>query len=348
VLFRSGSYLYAVPFDLEKLDVTGPPRQLFKGGWMNPFSGDVSMGFSKDGTLIYIPRGIESYTVSRIRWIDAQGNVAPLLDSTNSYYSSALSPDGQKLAIHVQAANDDVWLYHIGRKSLTRLTFGGGNSGFPVWSADGNYVIYASERGRGQGIYRKPWDGSGKEERLTTTDRSQYPRSVSPDGKTLAYVQDGDIWLLSLDGSGKTVPFFQSPADEGNPVFSPDGKYLAYETNESGKLEVVIVPFPSRAGKWQISAGGGANPIWSPSGQDIYFTQGTSIFAVTIHPESAFDFSAPRKILDLPPDVAYLTGISTDGRQFTMITLPSKDLNTSEVTLVTNWFEELKNAFAGK
>jgi Tol biopolymer transport system component len=315
---------------------------------MNPFAGDVSMGFTNDGTLLYIPRGVESYTSSKIKWIDMQGKVSSLVDSTNSYFTSALSPDGEKVALHVQAANDDVWLYHIGRQSMTRMTFGGGNSGFPVWSVDGKDLLYASERGKAQNIYRKPWDGSGKEERLTVSDKSQYPRSVSPDGKLLAFVQDGDIWLLPLDASGKASPFFESPATEANPVFSPDGKYMAYETNESGKQEVVIVPFPSRAGKWQISAGGGTNPIWSPSSGEIYFTQGTSIFSVTIHPGSAFDYSAPRKIMELPPDGAYLTGISSDGKQFTLVTLPYKELSTSEITLVTDWFQELKNTFAGK
>ncbi len=110
----------------------------------------------------------------------------------------------------------------------------------------------------------------------------------------------------------------------------------------------MIVPFPSRAGKWQISTGGGTNPIWSPSGSDIYFTQGSTIFVVTIHPGPAFDYSAPRKILDFPPDGASLSGISSDGKQFAMITLPYKELSTSEVTLVTEWFQELKNVFAGK
>jgi serine/threonine-protein kinase len=348
LVYARGSFIYAVQFDLGKLEVTGPPKQLFKGGWMNPFSGEVNLAFSNSGTLLYVPRGIESYTVSKIEWIDAGGRRSPLVDSANSYTSAALSPDGQKVALHVNGANDDVWLYHIPRKSLTRLTFGGGNNGFPVWSADGKYLIYASERGRGQSIYRKPWDGSGEEERLTITDRSQYPRSVTPDGKTLAYVQDGDIWLLSLDGSGTTSRFMESPAVESNPVFSPDGRYMAYETDASGKAEIVIVTFPSRGGKWQVSAGGGTNPIWSPTGRELYYMQGTSMFVVAIQSGPAFDFSSPRKLFDLPPDGAAITGISSDGKQFAMVMLPTKELSTLEVTLVTDWFQELNNAFAGK
>ncbi len=346
LVYARGSFIYAVPFDLGKLEVSGSPKQLFRGGWMNPFSGEASISFSRDGTFMYIPRGVESYTVSKVKWIDTQGRMTPLVDTTNSYYLAAISPDGEKVALHVQEANDDVWIYHLGRKSLTRLTFGGGNNGFPVWSADGQYVIYASERGHSANIYQRPWDGSGREERLTVSDRTQYPRSVSPDGKTLSFVQDGDIWLLSLDGTNKATPFIESTYEEGNPVFSPDGKYMAYETNESGKSEVVIVPFPSRAGKWQISSSGGSNPIWSPAGKEIFFTQGSSIFSVAVHAGNVFDYSAPHKVLDLPRDGAFLTGISNDGKQFAMVTLPFKELSTSEFTLVTEWFQQLKNAFA--
>jgi Tol biopolymer transport system component len=108
------------------------------------------------------------------------------------------------------------------------------------------------------------------------------------------------------------------------------------------------VPFPSRSGKWQISTGGGTNPIWSPLGKEIYFTQGQAIFAVTVRTGSEFDYSAARKILDFPPDGSVMADISRDGKRFAILTLPSAQLNTSEVTLVSNWFQELKNAFSGK
>jgi serine/threonine protein kinase/Tol biopolymer transport system component len=348
LVYVKGSFIYAVPFDPEKLEVTGTPKKLFEGGWMNPFSGEANISFTRDGTLLYIPRGIESYNVGRIKWIDFQGKTSSLVDTTNSYWVAALSPDGQKLALHVQAANDDIWLYHLGRKSLTRLTFGGGNSGNPVWGADGRYVYYASERGTAANIYRKPWDGSGSEERLTSTQKNQYPRSMSPDGRTLSFIQDDDIWTLDVGDGGKPSPFLETPAVESNPVLSPDGKYIAYESNESGRYEIYISSYPSKSGKWQISSGGGTNPIWNPSGKVLYFAQEKIIYGVDIRPGASFDFTAPRRILDLPPEGAGLTGISPDGKRFAMNTIPYKELNTSEVTLVTEWFTELKKSFAGQ
>jgi serine/threonine-protein kinase len=158
-------------------------------------------------------------------------------------------------------------------------------------------------------------------------------------------MQDGDIWMLSLDGSGKTSAFLETPAAESNPVFSPDGRYLAYESNESGKVEVIIVPYPSRAGKWQISSGGGTNPIWSPSGDVLYFARGRMLYAATIHAGAGFDYSAPKVALVLPPDASTLTGVSADGKRFSMLTIPFDQLNTSELTLVTDWFQEVKQAF---
>jgi serine/threonine protein kinase len=347
LIYGRGSYVYAVPFDLEKLDVTGPPKQLFRGGWMNPFSGEVNIGFSNDGTMLYVPQGVESYTISRVKWIDFQGRVTPLVDTAGSYFSAALSPDEQKVALHIQAANDDIWVYHRGRNSMSRLTFGGGNSGFPVWSRDGRYLIYGSERGKYSNIYRRAWDGSEKEERLTNTDHYQIPASVSPDGKTLAIVQDGDIWMLDLANGGASKPFFESPANESAPVFSPDGHYLAYESDEAGKTEVVVVPYPSRGGKWQISSGGGSTPIWSPSGNVLYFARGRDVYSVKIHPGTVFDYSAPEKLMALPDDGVYLSGISGDGKRFLLITLPTDRLTTAEVSLVINWFEEVKRIFAG-
>ncbi len=148
LVYARGSFIYAVPFDLGKLEVTGPPKQLFKGGWMNPFSGDVSMAFSDDGTLLYVPRGIESYSVSRIKWIDMHGKVTSLVDTMNSYFIASLSPDGQKIALHVQEANDDCLVISYRKKKYDPFDIRRGNSGFPVWSSDGKYVMYARNGAR--------------------------------------------------------------------------------------------------------------------------------------------------------------------------------------------------------
>ncbi|HEX9614487.1 MAG TPA: protein kinase, partial [Bacteroidota bacterium] len=223
LVYVRGSFIYAVPMDPSTLTVKGQPTMIEKGGWLNSASGDAYLTFSKTGALIFCPAEPASFNVVRLSWVDRSGTVRPLIDSANSYFGGSLSPDGQKVATTVQAANDDIWIYHLARKTMTRFTFGGGNSSYPIWSPDGRYVFYASERGPVVDIFRKPWDGSSAEERLTNGLSVSELSSCSPDGKTLAFVQNGDIWTLALDGGQSPTPFMDSPANEATPKFSPDG-----------------------------------------------------------------------------------------------------------------------------
>lgn len=124
--------IFAVPFDADKLEVTGPPLPLFEGGMLNQASGEASISFSNSGVLVYADSGPISINRFRIVWMDRQGKTLPLVDLPRPYFDGRISPDGQKLALQIQAANDDIWIYHIGRGTLTRLTFGGGNNNFPI------------------------------------------------------------------------------------------------------------------------------------------------------------------------------------------------------------------------
>lgn len=346
LVYVRGNSIYAAPFDVNKLEVTGPPAQIADGGWMNGGSGQAELGFSNTGAFIYTPAGSLSFNSTRLAWMDRQGKLYPLLDTLRSYAAATLSPDGQKLAININAANDDIWIYHLTRGTLTRLTFGGGNNDLAIWSPDGRYVMYQSEKGRSPNIFRKLWDGSGGEERLTTSPNAQIPTSCSPDGKLLAFSESGDIWILPLDNERKPWPFIQSPAIEGNAVFSPDGRWVAYNSNESGKFEVYVVPFPRRDGKWQVSNGGGFAPLWSGSGRELLFSNGAALMAVDISPDASFDYSVPRKLCDMPASVAGVFDAARDGQRFVVEVALTQQISMSRINIDLEWFTELNEKFS--
>jgi Tol biopolymer transport system component len=239
---------------------------------------------------------------------------------------------------------------------MTRFTFGGGNSSAPIWSPDGKYVAYLSERGTSVDIFRKPWDGSGGEERLSNGLGASDLTSYSPDGKAIAFVQNGDVWILPPDGDRTPVPLLQSTANETTPRFSPDGRWLAYSSNESGKDEVYVVPYPRRAGKYQISSGGGVYPLWARDGKELCFVSsnsptrrggvGQAVMSVQITGTAPFDYSAQQQVVALPLTGA-VVDISPDGQRFVLETFRSQAVPQSKLTVVLEWFEDLKAKTSG-
>ncbi len=345
LMYLRGNTIYAVPFDVDRLEVTGPPVAIEEGGWTNPGSGQANVGFSNNGLLVFAPSGPLSYGRFALAWMDRRGHIGSLLDTLRSYFSGRLSPDGEKLVTDINAANDDVWLYQISRGTLTRLTFAGGNNNFPIWSPDGRYVVYTSEKGGPPNLYRKQWDGSAGEERLTIGSNAQTPRSMTPDGKVLSFEQNGEIWILPLDGGRKPYPFIKTSATAAGGIFSPDGRWMAYTSNESGRNEVYVTAFPKREGNWQISNQGGTAPIWSGNGRELFFTGGSSLMVVTVSAGSTFDFSEPKKLCDLPPSDA-VWDITRDGQRFLIRASQLQEVTLPRLEVVTDWFQEVKEKIA--
>jgi serine/threonine-protein kinase len=351
LIYLRGTTIFAAQFDPERLEVTGSPVPIEQGGVLNN-TGLSCLGFSNNGTVVFSPSSaFNDVNTNSIGWMDLTGATLPLFDTLRLYNSALLSPDGLKIATGISSANDDIWVYDIPRGLLTRLTFGWGNNNNPLWSPDGRYILYSAEKGQIANIYRKPWDGSGEEERLTTSTNPQVPVSFTPDGKTLSYNENGDIWMLSLDSSGagglaKHYPFIQSPALEYGGVFSADGKWLTYTSNESGKFEVYVVGFPKRQGKWQISNGGGTGGGFSRDGKELYYENAGALMMVDVHAGTTFDFSVPRKVCVVPPNV-YPYDISLDGTKFLALINHAKQDTVLRLDVVTEWFEVVKSKFAG-
>ncbi|MGH9454161.1 MAG: winged helix-turn-helix domain-containing protein [Terriglobia bacterium] len=266
--------LFAAPFDADRLEVHGTPTPVLENVAYSAAKGSAQIDLSRTGTLVYQSSKAGSGLVT-VQWLDESGNTRPLLPVPGNYLSPTLSPDGGRLAL---SSAGDIWVYELGRGSVTRLTFGGGY-GNPLWSADGRYIVFRAA----SSILWTRADGTGQPKTLTQSNNRQMPWSFTRDGKRLAFIEStpatgADIWTVPVEtGSsglraGKPELFLQTPFNERSPMFSPDGKWLAYQSNESGRQLVYVQAFPDGHGKRQIS--GGCCPAWSPNGRDLFFSEG--------------------------------------------------------------------------
>jgi serine/threonine-protein kinase len=178
-----------------------------------------------------------------------------------------ISPDGARVLVAIKKeGNDDIWLHDLSRETLTRLTSAETAEEWPLWTPDGSRIVFSSPGG----IFWMPWDGSGAAERLTTAEGNPIPASWTPDGTTLAFVsRPRDVWVLVK--GGEPEPWLQSPFVEMWPSFSPDGRFLAYTSNETGRNEVYVKPYPGPGARVQISSDGGLAPVWARHGKELFY-----------------------------------------------------------------------------
>jgi len=271
--------LFAVPFDVDRLEVHGTPAPVLDQVSYNSGNGSAQLDFSSTGTLIYRSGGVTGGGLFTIAWLDGTGKVQPLLAKPGTYGHPSMSPDGQRLALDVrEGSGTDIWLYDWQRDTMTRLTFTG-TANTPLWSPDGRYIAF---RAPGEGVSVTRSDGSGKPQPLTESKKFQLPTSFTPDGKRLTFMEQQSsgtfhIWTVPLESdsaglrAGKPEVFLQTQADERSPVFSLDGRWLAYRSDESGTFQVYVRAFPDKGGKWQISNSGGNFPMWSRNGHELFF-----------------------------------------------------------------------------
>jgi len=246
--------LFAVPFDVDRLEVHGTPVPVLDQVSYSAAVGSAQLDFSQAGTLIYRSGGAGG-GLPTVAWLDGAGKVQPLLAKPGNYGRPAMSPDGRRLALEVsEGSGTDIWLYDWQRDTMTRLTFTG-NASIPVWSPDGRYIAFQAV-GEGMSVIRS--DGSGKPQTLTQSKNTQRPWSFAPDGKRLAfYEQDSktsfDLWTVPLESdsaglrAGKPEVFLQTPAVELSPSFSPDARWMAYSSDESGTSVVYVRASRTRA-----------------------------------------------------------------------------------------------------
>jgi len=288
--------VFAVRFDLTRLETVGPAAPALEGVTAFPAAGGAKLAASSEGTLVYVP-GTAASAARPIDWLTRDGKTA-VLRATNALWANPrFSPNGQKLAVDISDGTQrDIWVYEWARDTLTQLTFDPGEDRFPVWTPDGRRLVFASDRGKA-GTFNLYWanaDGTGEVTRLTDSPESHSQGSSwHPSGQFLAFqasrgATGTDLMILPMEGDatrgwtpGTPTVFLSSPASEATPMFSPDGRWIAYASTEAGSssFDIYVRPFPGPGGPWRISTAGGRFPRWSATAPELLFVGQATIMA---------------------------------------------------------------------
>ncbi len=346
--------LMAVSFDLEKMEVTGSPMPVFEGILRSEF-GLAHFDLSETGSLVFVP-GFTTPWQNGLVWVDLEGHVERLPFPVGFYQSPRISPDGKQLVVTRQENLPNLWIYGLERGTSRRLTDEKGSEYWAIWTTDGKRIVFNSTRtGRPMApLLWKPADGSRPEELFAEGEYHQQPKSWSADGNVMVLTEGlnpetgVDIWMLKMDGDRKPEPFLHQGYNEFHPIFSPDGRWIAYATDESGREEVYVRPYPGPGDLIPISTDGGMEPVWSPDGKVLYYrdTSGSKMMAVSFITEPELRVGSPKLLFEGKYFGGSLWGrnydIAPDGTRFLMITDEGQIEKSTQINIILNWSEELK------
>ena len=366
LIYADAGTLWAVRFDLARLELVGDAVPVVEH--VMTLGQAANFSVSEHGTLVYAP--MDPGQSRSLVWVDRQGREEAITAPPHAYVVPRLSPDGTRAVV----SSGGLWMWDFSRRTLTRLTFGlTGN--FTVWTPDGRHIVFSkvSASAEAPHLYRRPVDGTGTEEQLTTGDRQDRAVAISPDGKRLVFEEQTptgtqDLMQLALDDSSiapataaaRARPLLQTPFDTRNAAISPDGRWMAYESTESARTQIYVRPFPNvDDAHYQISTDGGRTPVWAPNGRELFFVNGSALMTVAVQTTPTFSAGNPttqfetRSMLLDGRSIGSMTGrtydISRDGQRFLMIkerTTSSDSSAPASMIVVQNWFEELKAKLA--
>jgi serine/threonine protein kinase len=347
VAYVSGGALVAQKLDLNRGELTGEPQVVAESVSYTAAVGRGAFSVSANGQIVY-----RSPLADRrqLVWYDRRTNRStPATDpDSNGQEAAELSPDGRLVALdRTIQGNRDIWLLDLARGSVPRFTFDRAQDGLPVWSPDSKQIVYESKRKGPYDLYVKAVDGAAVERPLLESPYDKWPMDWSSDGAYILYYENnpqtgGDLRALKLashGGGGETIPVATTTFDEHFGQFSPDGRWVAYQTNESGRPEVVVQSFPDPGTRRQVSVEGGTQPRWSRDGKELYFISLDSrlmatklaVAAGSVEPSAAAALFQLR--LSGVPKHQYSVG--TDGRF--LVNEVVEDSASSLLTIVVNW-----------
>jgi len=358
LVYAAGGSLRAIRFDLTTLKTIGESKVVVPSV-LTKALGAASFDVSDNGTLVYAAGGITESAQRDLVWVSRDGTVESLGAPLRSYQYPRLSPDGNRVALDIRDEDNDLWIWDIRTRTLARFTNTPALDRYPLWTPNGDYIIYSSDRDGMSAIYRQRADGGGAAELLTNgTGIQQTPNVITPDGNKLLLDFRNNIMVLPLNGSKTYEALFKSPGQETRSALSSDQRWIAYHSNESGRMEVYVRSFASPAsGKWQVSANGGVEPWWSRKGDELFYVSTETRQLMSVHvplgsaPNPVWSPGPAKVVLKDPYFWGTTAGaaaatfdISLDDKRLLMIR-PIKESEApgpSKLIVVQNWFEELK------
>jgi serine/threonine-protein kinase len=358
LVYLRGGTLFAQKFDLDRLQADGREVPVLEDVAYSNLNGGAQLDVSLTGAAIYTSAagGLGQMDV---RWMEPGGKTTPLLAKPGLYLWPRVSRDGRVALTTVQGANLSNAVYDRARDRLTPLTVESHLASAPMWSADERLILFRSEGGMS-------WirsDSGSAAQPLTKSRYTQYPWSLQPGGKRLAYYEQGppsgfQLWTLPLDTSngqlkaGPPEPFLVTPMTTFHPAFSPDGRWIAYDSNESGVFEVHVRPFPpGSGGNWIVSVAGGSMPAWSPNGRELFYKTFDQRLMVVSYTSTADSF-VPDKPRPWSPTPLADTGtypnydVAPDGRRLVVLMPIQPPRGRPRVTFVSNFFAEIERRYS--
>jgi serine/threonine-protein kinase len=347
LLYVRAGALFAVRFDAVTATVTGKAVAVGADVVTYPATGAAQLGVSDAGSLLTIRGGATEHQTSVVM-VDRNGRKTTVGFPPALYQDLQVSPDGGSVALDVNRANASIWIGDLARATTTRLTLAWSNNG-PVWSPDGGRIAFSSGRGGAINIFGQSIDGATTPEQLVTSDRAKRIASWSADGEFLAIAEatpgaGRDIWVVPTRGNRTPRAFLRTPFDEYSPKFSPDSRWLAYVSDESGKPEVYLQPFPGPGRKLRVSQSGGTRPVWARNGRELFYWNGDAMMVVGVTAGPSISLGVPRLLFRMRSNSPY--DVTRDGAGFLMIEDSASPLTVSPITVTTNWFEELTRKMA--
>lgn len=350
LLFARDGALLAQPFDASHLTLKGEPFRIADQVRVNANKGGF-FSVSDNGTLVYDPN--DANDEAQLAWFDRTGKRLETVGAPGSIQLLALSPDEKRVAVSrrdLTVGIDDLYVMEIARGASTRLTSESIGVGSAIWSPDGNYLVWNTNRSGAHQLYRKPASGTGQEELLVQSNNLIFPTDWSADGKYIFYTEvdpktQSNRWVLPLEGNRKPYPFLQTSFSESSAVLSPDGRWIAYRSDESGTVEVYVQTFPASGGKWTVSTKGGFNPRWRRDGKELFYNAlDGKLMAVEIKTGGTFEPGIPKPLFDFSALRAAFGNnyaVAADGQRF-LFAIRGAETTPSSLTVVLNWMAEVK------